>query len=683
MVTGSVFVPVYLSAPAAAPVVVSYWTVDGTATAGSDYIRWGSPSNPRTVTIPTGAVQTQVNVPVLTDDDTEGDETFSVVATATGGDVVVGDDTGTATIVDADALSAGNPVITVSNPTVVEGDQGERVAQFLIHLSRPPVTNVTITYSTADGTAVAGVDYRAKLPGTVVFAPGQISKTVDVAILSNTTADGARDLSLEVALTGGSPLEELNLVGVATIVDDDIAAVQCAPGTFNATDGNEPCTPAPPGFFVDTAGALSATPCPLGRFQDQAGQTECLLAAPGTFVDTEGQTQATACAPGSYQPGSGQTECLLAPIGEYVESSGSTTATACPVNTTTTAPGATSPDDCVAVTPPPVIDAFSAVTPSGAAPVTTALTWTISDPGATPLSCQLDLDDDATYDMSISDCTSASLRTATFTDVGANTVTLMVSNGSSSATATTTVTVGAASTDVFDITLRLHPAFSPADACALDAAATRWENVITAGLPAQATTVNAGTFFPGVPSLNTTVDDVFIDVTVEAIDGPGGAVALGGGGRFRPDGTAVWGAVAIDTADLATLLANPPAFLDTVTHEMGHVLLGGSAFTLLRDDTNPSDPRFIGAAANGIYQELGGTGTIPMNGGSHWSETAFGTELMTPSFTIGVPSQLSAMTAAALADMNYGVDLAGAEPYSLPMPMPPAMRAAPTTLLQR
>ena len=123
IVTGSVFVPITLSAPAAEPVVVSYWTADGTATAGVDYLRWGTPTNPRTVTIPTGAVQTQVNVPVLPDSDAEPDETFSV-ATATGGDVVVGDDTGTATIIDADAVSGSNPAITVSNPTVVEGDQG-------------------------------------------------------------------------------------------------------------------------------------------------------------------------------------------------------------------------------------------------------------------------------------------------------------------------------------------------------------------------------------------------------------------------------------------------------------------------------------------------------------------------------------------------------------------------------
>ena len=317
-VTGSVFVPIYLSAPATEPVVVSYYTVDGTAIAGLDYSRWGTPAHPRTVTIPTGAVQTQVNVPVLSDNETESDESFSLVATASGGDVVVGDDTGTATIVDADAVSTVNPAITVSNTTVIEGDQGERRAQFQVHLSRPPATNVTISYSTADDTAVAGVDYTAKLPGTVVFAPGQISKTIDVLVTPNTTADGPRDFNLNVVVTGGSPVEELNMVGVATIIDDDAAPAACAPGTFNTTDGNEPCTPAPPGTYIDTAGALAATPCD----------------------------------PGSYQNQYAQTSCQLAPIGSYVETSGSTTATACPEGTTTAALGATSPDDCTPVAPP-------------------------------------------------------------------------------------------------------------------------------------------------------------------------------------------------------------------------------------------------------------------------------------------------------------------------------------------
>jgi hypothetical protein len=40
-VNGSVLAPVLLSAPASARVVVSYFTVDGTATAGADYTRSG------------------------------------------------------------------------------------------------------------------------------------------------------------------------------------------------------------------------------------------------------------------------------------------------------------------------------------------------------------------------------------------------------------------------------------------------------------------------------------------------------------------------------------------------------------------------------------------------------------------------------------------------------------------
>ena len=45
--TGSVFVPVFLSEAADEPTVVSFYTVDGTATAGVDYTRWGTPTTPR------------------------------------------------------------------------------------------------------------------------------------------------------------------------------------------------------------------------------------------------------------------------------------------------------------------------------------------------------------------------------------------------------------------------------------------------------------------------------------------------------------------------------------------------------------------------------------------------------------------------------------------------------------
>lgn len=224
-VSGSVFVPVTLSEPLAAPLVVSFHTLDGTAVAGTDYTRWGTPAVPRTVTIPAGSLQTTINVPVLPDSSVESDETFSVVVVAaTGAPVTIGDDRGTATIVDADGISADNPALTVSSPTIVEGDNGSRVAQFHLHLSRPTAGGgAVVSYSTGDGTAVAGTDYTAKLPGVVVFAPGQISKTIDVAVAPNTGIGADRQFVLEVVIAGGPPVEDIELQGVATIREDDLA----------------------------------------------------------------------------------------------------------------------------------------------------------------------------------------------------------------------------------------------------------------------------------------------------------------------------------------------------------------------------------------------------------------------------------------------------------------------------
>lgn len=248
-VSGSVFVPVFLSEAVAEPVVVSFHTVDGTAVAGSDYTRWGTPSAPRTVTIPAGSLQTTINVPVSTDSVQEADETFTIVIqSATGSDVTVDRSLATATIIDADGLAGPNPVITVSGGSVVEGDSGQRRAQFRVQLSRAPASNVTVTYATADISAVAGTDYTTKVPGSVVFAPGQISKTIDVLVSGNSSDGPDREFRLDVTVNGGSPVEELQMSPSMTIVDDD------DPVTSTTTD---------PGVPEITTFALAGTPGPV------------------------------------------------------------------------------------------------------------------------------------------------------------------------------------------------------------------------------------------------------------------------------------------------------------------------------------------------------------------------------------------------------------------------------------
>lgn len=255
--TGSVFVPVFLSQPAAEPVVVTFFSTDGTAVAGVDFTRWGTPASPRSVTIPAGSLQTTINVPVAADSLVEADETFGItVAAVTGGSATIGDGTGTATIVDVDELSTANPAITVSSGTVVEGDGGQRRAQFHVHLSRAASTTLTVAYTTADQDAVAGTDYTAKLPGTLVFPPGQISRTIDVLVAADLVVGAARSFRLDAVVLGGPPVEELSTTGTATIVDDDTAS----PTT---TSSSSTTTTTPVAAPVISTFALAGTPGPV------------------------------------------------------------------------------------------------------------------------------------------------------------------------------------------------------------------------------------------------------------------------------------------------------------------------------------------------------------------------------------------------------------------------------------
>ena len=90
----------------------------------------------------------------------------------------------------------------------------------------------------------------------------------------------------------------VGLIGVGCSEQPPAPPTACPTGTYSVT-GTTPCTPAPPGFYVDTVGATSATACPLGRFQNVAGSVACQLAPLGFYVDVVGAAAATACPPGS------------------------------------------------------------------------------------------------------------------------------------------------------------------------------------------------------------------------------------------------------------------------------------------------------------------------------------------------------------------------------------------------
>lgn len=171
------------------------------------------------------------------------------------------------------------------------------------------------------------------------------------------------------------------------------------------------------------------------------------------------------------------------------------------------------------------------------------------------------------------------------------------------------------------------------------------------------------------------LDGIFINASIEAIDGPAGVLGQAGPTVLRPGNELpVEGIMQFDTADVERLEAEG-SFEDVVLHEMAHVLgfgtLWGRAGLVEASGTN--DPRFTGVAATGEYTTLGGTSdAVPIanTGGAgtregHWRELIFGDELLT-GFLSGAQRPISRLSVASFADLGYSVDITAADDYALP-----------------
>ena len=121
------------------------------------------------------------------------------------------------------------------------------------------------------------------------------------------------------------------------------------------------------------------------------------------------------------------------------------------------------------------------------------------------------------------------------------------------------------------------------------------------------------------------------------------------------------GQVGVDMADTG----NVQQLTEVMIHELGHAL--GFVSNVL-DDFNYLDANtnFLGPQALAQYQNVSpGAQSIPMQvGGSHWDETEFGVEIMTPSWNPN--SVLSMLTVGLFDDLGYEVNYARADPYTTP-----------------
>jgi hypothetical protein len=201
-----------LSATSGKSVTFDWTTTAGSATAGVDYV---AASGSRT--IPAGATTATVGITVNGDLVDESDETFGITL-SNPGNATIGDGSGLATIVDDDAV----PVLSVNDVSVTEGNAGTTTARFTVTLSAASGKAVTFDWSTAAGSATAGVDY-VTANGSRTTAAGATTATVDITVNGDTLPELDETFRLILGNPGNATIGDS--VGVGTIIDDELEAV--------------------------------------------------------------------------------------------------------------------------------------------------------------------------------------------------------------------------------------------------------------------------------------------------------------------------------------------------------------------------------------------------------------------------------------------------------------------------
>jgi subtilisin-like proprotein convertase family protein len=270
---------VSLSSASAQAVTVDYTTANGTAHAGLDYTTTSG-----TLTFAAFETSKTVDVPVLGDVLTEGDESFTLkLSNAT--NATIADDTGTGTITDDD----GAPVLSVDDVAQAEGDSGTTTFTFTVTLDHPSATAMTVDYATSSGTATADVDFAAA-SGTLYIPAFATSATFNVSVFGDVL--GEPDETFTVTLTNPVGASIGDGTGVGTIQNDEAFANSVSLSDVTQAEGNSGKRNFP---FVATLSApsLDTITVRYGTIAYTAAAGRDYVAVAGTLTFAPGETRKT------------------------------------------------------------------------------------------------------------------------------------------------------------------------------------------------------------------------------------------------------------------------------------------------------------------------------------------------------------------------------------------------------
>lgn len=200
------------SGDASGAATVQYATANGTARTNSDFTAASG-----TLSFAAGETAKTVSVPGLGDAHAENQEVFSLRLTSPTGDALA-DTIAYGTIIDDDGTAGKQAGF------VVRDGWADESAGFAVEVVRLGSTTETssVIVATANGTAGAPADYTAIPATTLTFAPGESSKTVNVAVVNDGVAEANE--SYLVNLSGSVKAEIWDAQATIVIRDNDGAS---------------------------------------------------------------------------------------------------------------------------------------------------------------------------------------------------------------------------------------------------------------------------------------------------------------------------------------------------------------------------------------------------------------------------------------------------------------------------
>lgn len=110
------------------------------------------------------------------------------------------------------------PTISIASATVVEGTDGSSQLTFVVSLSAAVDMDVQVDFGTADGTAIAGVDYTTA-SGILTIPAGQLSAMINVQVFPD--QDIEQNETMQIMISGAANAVVTGSQAMGTILNDD------------------------------------------------------------------------------------------------------------------------------------------------------------------------------------------------------------------------------------------------------------------------------------------------------------------------------------------------------------------------------------------------------------------------------------------------------------------------------